>query len=119
MPTRLEMIAGTFPDVTFQTPWHDLPRDDASGWNPLRRMATTGTPTTTGGIATHLYSSDQPARLRAADVMLYNPGEVDVAAFTSRLEFMPTLEGEGAVLTARATAQKIKLDQKNCGARKE
>ncbi|OJD24807.1 hypothetical protein ACJ73_03829 [Blastomyces percursus] len=41
---------------------------------------------------------DRPARLRPVDVMLFDPDEVDVAAFSSRLEFMAMQEGEDAVL---------------------
>ncbi|PGG94943.1 hypothetical protein GX51_08334, partial [Blastomyces parvus] len=86
-------------DLPRQESRRDFPRDDTntSGRNPLGRLATASTPTT-GGIATPTYSSDQPTRLRAADVMLYDPEGVDVAAFVSRLEFMATLEGEAAVL---------------------
>ncbi|EEH19533.2 hypothetical protein PABG_01852 [Paracoccidioides brasiliensis Pb03] len=49
-------------------------------------------------IATSLYGQEQLARLQAANLMLYNPDKIDVATFTSRLEFMATLKGEVAVL---------------------
>ncbi|OJD27956.1 hypothetical protein ACJ73_00646 [Blastomyces percursus] len=42
---------------------------------------------------------DEPSiRLRAADVMLFDPEETYVMAFVSRLEFMATQEGENALL---------------------
>ncbi|EDN03052.1 predicted protein [Histoplasma mississippiense (nom. inval.)] len=68
---------------TGDLPWDGRPR--SSSWQ-------------NGSAGRYTEGDDRPARLRAGDVMLFDPAETDVMAFISRLEFIATQEGEDAVL---------------------
>ncbi|EDN03051.1 predicted protein [Histoplasma mississippiense (nom. inval.)] len=80
---------------TGDLPWDGRPR--SSSWQ-------------NGSAGRYTEGDDRPARLRAGDVMLFDPAETDVMAFISRLEFIATQEGEDAVLRVFPLCLKVILN---------